>query len=134
MDYIKPIDETDLYVLFKEFEDVFLFEKDSGREIWRTSMYGEANCGIVGLSNEWVIIGGEKLILWKNEKLKKIEDENLKWCHSLRQTEENEVEILTDPWSAHSAIWKFNIMDETKLKIRDFNEYKGKVYTENVIW
>jgi hypothetical protein len=134
MNHIKPIDETDLYVLFKEFEDVFLFEKDTGREIWRTSMYGEADCGIVSLSNEWVIAGGVKLILWKNEKLKEIEDEDLKWCHSLRQTEETEVEILTDPWSEHSSIWKFNIMDETKFKIRDFNEYKGKVYTENVIW
>ncbi|MFD2564787.1 hypothetical protein [Aquimarina rubra] len=131
---IKPIDETDLYVLFKEYEDVFLFEKDSNRELWRTSIYGEATCGLIGLSNEWLIAGGEKIILWKNEKLTELEDEDLKWTHSMRQTGENEVEILTDPWSDHSAIWKFNIITESKLKIRDFNEYIGKVYTENVIW
>jgi len=130
----KPIDETDLYVLFKEYEDVFLFEKDSNRELWRTSIYGEATCGLIGLSNEWLIAGGEKIILWKNEKLTELEDEDLKFTHSMRQTGENEVEILTDPWSDHSAIWKFNIITESKLKIRDFNEYIGKVYTENVIW
>lgn len=131
---IKPIDETDLYVLFKEYEDIFLFEKDSGKELWRTSMYREAYCGIIGLSNEWGIAGGEKIILWKNEKLTELEDKDLKKVHNMRQTGENEVEILTDPWSNHSAIWKFDIMTESKLKIRNFNEYTRKEYAENVIW
>lgn len=130
----KPIDETDLYVLFKEFEDVFLFEKDTEKEIWRTAFYGEADCGIIGLCNDWVIVGGETLFLWENEKLTEIKDSNLAWAHEMRQTGENEVQILTDPWSDHSAIWTFDILSETASKIRDFTEYKDKVYTEHVIW
>ncbi len=74
------------------------------------------------------------MILWKNNQLKTIEDSSLQWIHDMRQVGENEVEILTDPWSDNSAIWLFNIIRESKIKIREFKDYKSKEYTEDVKW
>jgi hypothetical protein len=131
---VKPLDETDSYVLFKEHEDVFLFDKDLNIEVWRTQFYGEAICGIVGLKNEWAVIGGEHLIVWSNGKLKTIDDFELKWIHDLRQIDDNEVEILIDPWSQNSSIWKFNVHTFCKSKIKDFKDYKDKPYSNEVKW
>jgi hypothetical protein len=130
----RPLDETDIYVLFQEFEDVFLFEKDSNSELWRTSMYGDAICGLIGLSNEWVIAGGAELILWKNNHLKFIQDKDLQWVYDVRHTGENEVQLLTDPWKENAAVWRFDILTEEKNKIRDFPDYLTKEYTDKVEW
>lgn len=130
----KPLDETDMFVLFQEYEDVFLFEKDSNSVIWRTSMYGEATCGLIGLSNEWVIVGGKELILWKNNSFKIINDAELQCIHDVRYIEDSKINILTDPWSDHSAIWQFDVIKEEKLKIKDFPFYKSGAYTEEVLW
>jgi hypothetical protein len=131
---VKPLSETDLYVLFQEQEEVFLFDKDSNKEIWRTDMHGNATCGLIAFSNEWVVCGGHKLIIWKNNRLRVIEDPEIQWIHDIRQVGKNDVEILTDPWRDESAIWSFNIMTEMKVKVRDFQDYKAKEYTDNVIW
>lgn len=129
-----PLSETDIHVLFKEQEEVFLFDKDSNKEIWRTSFYGEANVGLLGVVTEWAIVGGNRLLVWKNNELKFIEDSDLIWIHDIRQIEDDVVEILTDPWGEHPAIWKFNVLTEEKEKVREFDEYKEKEYTEKVDW
>jgi hypothetical protein len=131
----RPLSETDLYVLFQEQEDVFLFDKDLNKEIWRTHLYGNATSGLIDLSNEWAMACGEKLILWKNNKLKTIEDKELAWIHDVRQVAKNEVEILTDPWREGSAVWLYSVMTEDKTKIRDFPDYyNSKEYTDDVRW
>jgi hypothetical protein len=130
-----PLSETDIHVLFKEHEEVFLFDKDSNENLWRVSFYGEATIGFLGLVNEWAIVGGDRLLIWKNNtELKFIEDPDLIWIHDIREVEDDEVEILTDPWGENPAIWKFNIQTEEKVKVRDFEDYKGKEYSESVEW
>lgn len=131
---MRPLSETDLYVLFNEYEDIFLFDKVRNKEIWRADMYGDATCGLVGLSNEWAIACGSKLIVWKKHTLKTIEDKELEWIFGVRQVGETKVEILTDPWSDHSAIWLFDVSTEIKTKIRDFFDYINQEYTEEVKW
>jgi hypothetical protein len=130
----RPLSETDLYVLFQDQEDIFLFDKDHDKEIWRTHMYGNATSGIIDYSNEWAVAGGEKLVLWKNNNLKTIEDKDLEWIHDIRQVGEKEVEILTDPWSEDSAIWRYHVVTEDKTKIRDFQDYYNQEYTDDVRW
>ena len=88
----------------------------------------------MGTVNDWAIVGGEKLLLWKDDQLKFIEDPDLVWIHDIRQLGDDVVEILTDPWAEHPAIWKFDIQSEEKVKIRDFYEYRGKEYTDYVEW
>ena len=131
---VKTLDEIDSYVLFSEHEDVFLFDKDSNREVWRTSMYGNATCGLLGLVNEWAVIGGKHLIIWINNKLQEIKEPDLKWIHDMRQTGDYEIEILIDPWSEKSAIWNLNIQTLKKSKVADFNDYKEKPYQDSVAW
>ena len=41
-------------------------------------------------------------------------------------------EFLTDPWHKDSAIWEIDIETLELKKIRDFLDYQGKEYTENV--
>jgi hypothetical protein len=134
MNTIIPLAEGDMYVLFKEFEDVFLFEKDTNKELWRISLYGDATGGLIGLVNDWVVVGGEKLIIWSEGKLETIEDSELTWIFDLRQIGDDEIQILTDPWTSNSAIWSFDIISKRKVKIRNFNDYVDKPYSDNVIW
>ncbi|MEP0009728.1 MAG: hypothetical protein ABJF72_11075, partial [Balneola sp.] len=60
--------------------------------------------------------------------------ENLKWVHSIRTKDSEKVEVLTDPWNRNSAIWEINIQTFEFKKIRDFNDYKDKEYSETVNW
>jgi hypothetical protein len=132
--HCRPLDETDLYVLFQEQEDVFLVEKGTNAELWRTWMYGNPTCGVIGRSNEWVIVGGEKLIVWRNAELKVINDTDLNWIHRIRQTGETQIQMLTDPWEENASIWSYDIYMEEKIKIRDFPDYRLKEYTEDIEW
>jgi len=49
-------------------------------------------------------------------------------------------QILTDPWSAAPAIWQLNIDPNPTApsielwKVKDFTDYVGKPYEENVSW
>jgi len=52
---IRQLDETDLYILLSEYEDTFLVEKKTNRELWRTSFYGDAECGLIGLTQDWAV-------------------------------------------------------------------------------
>lgn len=130
-----PLSETDSFVLFTTQEDIFLFDKDLNQTIWKTSMYGNATCGWVGLSNDWVVIGGEFLLLWKaGESLRIIHKNILSWIHDIRQIDEYKIEILTDPYAEISAIWQLDIQTEKLTKIKDFLEYINKPYEENILW
>ncbi len=56
------------------------------------------------------------------------------WIHALRTHDQKTVEILTDPWAGHSAIWTLDTETLTLTRVRDFNDYKGKLWTEDVVW
>lgn len=126
--------ETEHYSMFSLYEDVYLVEKDTGQELWRTSMFGDPDCGIIASGNEWAVAGGQSLIIWFNQKLTVLEDPDLQWIHDIRQTGDKQIEILIDPWSEKSAIWKFELDSSQKTKIRDFDDYKKRPYKEVVAW
>ena len=134
MNNLIPLDETDSYVLFSEHEDIFLFDKDLNKEVWRISMYGNATCGILGLVNEWAVVGGENLIIWINNKFYEVKEPLYKWIYDMRQIGDDEIEFLIDPWSEKSAIWIINVKTMEISKIKDFTQYKGKPYQDNLEW
>jgi hypothetical protein len=74
------------------------------------------------------------LTIWTPEKTKVIDDEKLKWIHLLRFKNEEIVEILIDPWSDNSSIWEINIKTFEYRRIRDFDNYKNKEYSEIIDW
>ena len=106
----------------------------TNKELWRKSISSEATCGLIGLVDDWVLVGGNELYLWRGAELKTVDDKDLIWIHDIRQTGDFEVEILTDPWADYSAIWKFDILSEKKYKVRNFPDYGEKEYTDDVIW
>jgi len=79
-----PLHETDLYVLFQDGDKIFLFDKDANADLWSVTISGGATCGIIALSNEWVLIGGRTLTLWKNDGFEKIDDPTLRQIRHLK--------------------------------------------------
>lgn len=131
--------ETDILKIEHEFENAYLIEKQSGKELMFDHFYGDPKCGLISLKNDWAIIAGEHLTVWrqgkrKNNQVERIEHDKLKWIHNIRLKSANIVEILTDPWSEKSAIWELNIDMLQLLKCRDFKDYFEKEYNENIVW
>ncbi|PTB97264.1 hypothetical protein C9994_03550 [Marivirga lumbricoides] len=131
--------ETDKLRIEHEFENAFLIEKISGKELMCDSFYGDPACGLISLKNDWAIIAGEHLTIWregksKDQQVKRIEHEDLKWIHAIRLKSENIVKILTDPWSEKSEIWELNIDSLQFTKIRDFKDCFDTEFKENIDW
>ncbi len=134
-DYFKPLHETKRMILGHVYEEVSLIEKHRNEVMFCTDVYGNPTCGIISQKNDWCIIcGSHSFILWTPKGTVRFEDENFLGAHDLRQIDDNTVEILIDPWSDKAAIWRFNIATEHAVKIRDFDDYKGKEYTNDVDW
>ena len=126
--------ETDKLILENSYETTWLKEKTTGKVLFEDEFYGDPQCGLIDQENRWAIAAGDHLTIWTPKKTKRIEDGNLKCAHSIRLKNPDTVEILTDPWSINSSVWEMNIRTFEVQKIRDFNDYRGKEYTEDVIW
>lgn len=126
--------ETDKLKLENEFEATFLIDKKSGQTLMEDDFYGDPNCGLIDKDNKWAIVAGEHLTIWTPKKWTRINDEELKWIHSIRIKNSETVEILIDPWSDNSAIWEINTRTFDFKKIKNFEDYKDQEYSENVIW
>ncbi|KXX66560.1 hypothetical protein [Flammeovirga sp. SJP92] len=134
---MKTLFETEKLKITYEFERVFLIEKPSGKMLLSDDFYGNPNCGLISVSNKWAIIGGEHLTVWKKINIPPTEKfivEHFEWIHDMRLKSNNSIELLTDPWSESSAVWELDIETMTFMKIKDFKDYIGKAYCEQVEW
>jgi 6-phosphogluconate dehydrogenase len=131
---MKTLYETDKLVLEHEHEYAFLRDKVSGKNLMADGFYGNPSCGLISKNNNWALVAGEHLKIWKAGEVVKIKDDRLKEIHSMRMKEENLVEILTDPWSNGSAVWELNIGSLSFHKLYDFPYYRDKEFTENIDW
>ena len=98
------------------------------------SFYGDPDCGLIDQNNQWCLVGGSALILWNKKKILEINDANLCWIYAVRQTDANKVQILTDPFANNSAVWELDTLTTKFRKIRDFDNYKNKKYTDIIEW
>ncbi|MCL1668581.1 hypothetical protein M2T82_10955 [Elizabethkingia ursingii] len=126
------LDETTELLLVHTYERIYLVKKSNNEFIFIDEMYGDPCCGIISIDNKYCIIGGYELILWVNGK--SIIFEDLKDIYNIRKTSDDEYEILIDPWSENSSIWRFNVISKSLVKLRNFDKYKNEEYTDNVIW
>ena len=131
---MKIITETEKLKLGFENEFSFLIAKETNEILFQDEFYGNPNCGIIDAENNWVLIGGIHLTLWKPKKTEKYLSEDFKWIHSLRLKNSEIVEILIDPWNKYSAIWELNIKTYRLTKIKNFTNYLDKEYTESIEW
>jgi hypothetical protein len=91
------LDETDKYFIGHIYEDAYLIDKRNGQEILHDDFYGDPTCGLIGRSDEWAIIAGEHVTIWKNGKATKIDKEELRWVHAMRQMEIRSLKFLLTP-------------------------------------
>ena len=73
---------------------------------------------------------------WKTDSnsIEIIDEESLRHIHSIRLKGDSEIEILTDPWSEDSAIWEYDLNQESLNRIRSFRDYLDSPYTDDVLW
>jgi hypothetical protein len=124
--------ESDTLVVFHEWEAAFILFKRTVEEIKIGEFYGDPCCAAIGPDEDWVLIGGDYLMLWKTGNIAEVE--GIRWAHDIRVTGRTTAEILTDPWSEESAVWKIDVAGERAEKLRDFKKYQEEPYTDDVEW
>ncbi len=62
---MRILDETDKYFIAHDFEDAYLIEKRNGEAIVHDDFYGDPKCGLISKNNDWAIIAGEHITIWK---------------------------------------------------------------------
>jgi len=127
----KTLAETENMVVGYIFETAYIIEKQTNKEIEIDDFYGDPACALISSTEDWCLIGGEKLILWKQKEIIPI---NLSDIYEMRQIEKNLVEILTDPWSEKSGIWRIDVKTAKADFVREFNDYKNREYCEKINW
>ncbi|MBX7227283.1 MAG: hypothetical protein K1X55_14705 [Chitinophagales bacterium] len=118
-----PLSETDSYMIFADGEDIFLFDKDINEDVWRVNIGERATCAWIGLSNEWAVIGGKKLFLWKDDILRTIVEDDFMNIQDFKQVEEMTILILTNSLNEGSIVWSFNVETGKKVKICDTDSF-----------
>ncbi|PAB55464.1 hypothetical protein [Anaeromicrobium sediminis] len=133
-DNFKILQETEKFILGYLWEEVCLYDKVRKKEIFLHEFYGEIECGLLCDKEEWCVIGGDVLVVWKNKKNIVIDRKELNWVHDLKKKNSKIVEIFIDPWSDNAAIWELNIDNLNLKKISEFDNHKNKLYSEKVKW
>ena len=131
--YIK-LHSTEKFIVGHIFETAYLTEIASGQTTIIGDFYGDPSCGLISNDNKWCLVGGSTLRVWTENEVYEITDDNLYWACKLRQIDNNKVEILIDPWADNSSVWEFNIKTKESKKIKDFDNYKDKEYTDEIEW
>ena len=122
------------------FEEVYCINLITKEEIGIWQFPSEPTCGVIGENNDWCLVGGETLVLRTLFDRTVRPVGNLENIHELRLINEYTAQILTDPWAEDAAIWQLEI-DTNRVapaiglwKIRDFKDYSGNPYAEEVVW
>lgn len=128
----KCLYKTDYLEVGGIYENVYLTNNRTKEYIYIGSFYGDATCAFISENNSWCVVGGDILILFRDCKSLKINE--IKDVFDLKLIDENNIQILTHPWSVHSSIWQLNIESLEYTRIQIFDKYKDKEYTENIEW
>ncbi len=122
------------------FENSYCINKITKEEFGIFQFENDPTSGLVGKNNDWCLVGGEVLVLrtWFDDSVRLIN--GLNNIHDLKRIDDYKIHILTDPWTKESSIWQLEIdpgkptMPITLLKLRDFENYINKPYSETVKW
>jgi hypothetical protein len=131
---LRILDQTDRLLLGHLFEYTYLLDKQNGQELLRDDFYGDPACGLISPHNDWAVVAGEHLTIWRSDRSEIIAREELKWITAVRQMNASCVELLVDPWGANAAIWLLDVPLGKIEKVRDFKDYEHKEYTDNMEW
>ncbi len=130
----KILNETDKFILGHIFEEVCLIDKETNKKYELGSMYGDPSCGLIDQDNKWCIIGGATLIIWSTKETTELKVDEFYWACRFRQIDQNNVQILIDPWEDNSSVWELNVIDKSYFMICEFKNNQNKEYTEHNEW
>ncbi len=133
-DDFRIIDETEKYILGHLWEQAYLYKKNENSEILLCEFYGDCAAGKICDEDNWCIVGGDIIAIWRNGQIAIIDNDDLKWVHDIRIKNRNTAEILVDPWSVNSAIWELDVNSMNFKMISSFDKYKEKPYIDKVEW
>src|SRR5690606_11319070 len=102
------LDETDQLLLLHEWETAFLIDKRSNPVLLQDEYVGDPTCGKIDKDNKWAVVAGDHLTVWNKGKTKVVDE--LADIHSIRTKNADTMEVLIDPWSTKSAVWKVNLL------------------------
>jgi hypothetical protein len=131
---MKTLSENETFTVYQEFETVFIKNKSNNSTVTIDSFYGDPTCSFIDIKNSQIIIGGNQLIVWDIIKQKKTNLEKINYIHSIKKVDTNSIQVLTDPWSKDSSIWQLDLKSLEVKKVKDFNKYKNKPFSENITW
>ena len=136
----KVLFENKVMTVGHVFETSFCINKFTNEEFAVFEFDNEPTCGLVGQYNDWCLIGGDVLVLktWIDNTLRLVGE--LKDIFDLKLIDAYTIHVLTNPWMDGSEIWQVSLdlnqlsRPMTLTKIRDFNEYSDKPYSDKVVW
>ncbi|HLP93025.1 MAG TPA: hypothetical protein VK168_03270 [Saprospiraceae bacterium] len=132
--------QTTQHLIYHEYETAYCQNQLSGEVFQVYTFYGDPFCALIGPGNDWGLVGGNVLV-WFNPQNQKIQVlDSPAWIFKLRQVDEHTVHVLTDPWGEDPAIWALTMqygqepVPEQVVRIKDFPDYAGLPFTEEVVW
>jgi len=129
----RKLEENEEFIIGHIFEDAYLIEKKTKKELYLGDFYGDPTCALISSDNSWCLVAGEGLVCWRRHHgIMHIKDDELKWIHEMKQIGPYDADFLIDPFSEKAAIWRFNIMSSAKQKLKDIQITPGD-FTE-IIW
>lgn len=128
------LSQTNDFILGNIFEKVFLIKKLNDSYVFIDEFYGDPGCGIIDTNYNKCLIGGEKLMRFDIVTSEKNIVKTIQDIYDLRKVSKTEYEILTDPWRANSAIWKYDLITNQIVKISDFTKYQNQEHSEEIKW
>ncbi|TWF41776.1 hypothetical protein FHW36_103580 [Chitinophaga polysaccharea] len=129
--FVKHVESKSLLV-GSLYENGYLFHLATKEVTYINWFYGNPTCAVISGDEQWAVMGGgEILTVWKNQATFDIA---LAWPYDMRQSGPGIVQVLTDPWVENAAVWELDITTLDVQKLRDFREYIGKAYMEQVAW
>jgi hypothetical protein len=131
---LRILDQTDRLLLGHVFEHTYLIDKWNGAELLHDDFYGDPACGLISPHNDWAVVAGEHLTIWRLDRSEIISREELKWITAVRQIDASRVALLIDPWGTNAAIWTLDVPHGQIQKLRDFKDYENRGYTDTIEW
>ncbi|MEL1246393.1 hypothetical protein AAEO56_19120 [Flavobacterium sp. DGU11] len=134
LDDIHILAETQNLVVGHIYERAYIIRKDSNLIEEIGSLYGDTQCGLIDVNDNWCIVAGDSVLIWMQGKTTHLTNPNLRWVTKMRQADNKTIQLLTDPWSDNPAIWKLDVYTLKTSKISEFNHMKNQPYTDRFEW
>ena len=130
-DHFRPLAESPRYIAGHIFERALVIDKQSRQQFEIGESYGDPTTALIDRQEQWILFLGHSSYLFRpgSERvnpgppsIQQLEHPLFQSPFAARQTREDEIEVLDDPWSANPGVFRLDIRALTTTKIRDFKK------------